>query len=122
MTLRGYIPFEKTDIPYQFEIDLANKPYIMVINYNKSEAFFSLDIMEQDLEPIVLGERLVLNERLWADIVDERLPSIDLVPMDESGAVKELTFENFMEKVFLYEDSLPPNMEEPSIERQVFTR
>jgi len=104
--LRGYIPVRKNNLPEQFEIELAGATYILGINYNETHDSFTVDLYTVDLESIVLGEACVLNERLWVDIVDERIPPIDIVPMDESKKAKFLTFENFMESVFLHIDDV----------------
>lgn len=116
MSVRGYIPIEKEMIPEKFEIPLGNINYIFGVDYNKSENIFTIDLFDSDNEPIVIGETLVLNERLWRDIIDDRIPSIDLVPMDESGKATDITFHNFGVDVFLYMDDLPPNYNEPSLE------
>ena len=119
MSLRSYIPIEKDQLPELFEIDFDNQSFLFGVDFNKSQCIFTLDILTLESEPIVLGERLVLNERLWADIIDDRLPSIDLVPMDESGEARSITFDNFGKTVFLYIDSLPDDIHEPKLENEV---
>lgn len=119
MSLRSYIPIEKDELPELFEIDFDNQSFLFGIDYNKSQCIFTLDILTLENKPIVLGERLVLNERLWADVIDDRLPSVDLVPMDESGEARSITYENFGETVFLYIDSLPENVNEPKLDNEV---
>ena len=119
MSLRSYIPIEKDELPELFEIDFDNQSFLFGIDYNKSQCIFTLDILTLENKPIFLGERLVLNERLWADVIDDRLPSVDLVPMDESGEARSITYENFGETVFLYIDSLPENVNEPKLDNEV---
>ena len=118
MSLRAYIPIDKYSLPEKFEIPLGNTNYIFEVDYNQTEKFFTVDLYDIDHTPIAIGERMVIDERLWQDIVDTRLPSADLVQMDESGASKEITFENFGIQVFLYIDDLPPNYNVPSLERE----
>ena len=120
MSLRSYIPIEKEQLPELFEIDLANQSFLFGIDYNQSEDFFTVDLYDLDNSPIILGERLVINETMWADVISEKLPAIDLVPMDESGEAKVITFENFGKTVFLYLDSLPPDMDIPLLENEVY--
>lgn len=118
MAIRSYIPIDKNDLPDKFEIMLGTVSYVFEITYNESHNRFVVDLYDIELQPIVVGESLILNERLFADIIDDRLPSIDLVPMDESNVSTEVTFENFGEQVFLYIDSLPPNYEQPSLDQE----
>lgn len=116
MAIRGYIPIDKESLPEIFEIPLGNVSYIMTVEYNESQNIFTIDLFDLDKNPIVLGEAMIINERLWRDIVDNRIPSIDLVPMDESGKSKEITFQNFGKDIFLYMDDLPPNYDEPCLQ------
>ncbi|HHQ0037366.1 TPA: phage baseplate plug family protein, partial [Listeria monocytogenes] len=114
MAIRNYIPVELDNIPELFEFDFDDgKSFLFGINYAESQDLFSVDLYSIEGEPIALGERLVLNERLWADIIDDRLPSVDLVPLDESGKETKITKDNFTKTVFLYFDDLAPEMELP---------
>lgn len=117
MTLRAYIPVEKNQLPERFEIPFGNISYIFRVDYNKSQNIFTVDLYNLQNNPIVLGESLRLNEKLWQDIIDPRLPSIDIIPMDESGQETEITFENFGNTVFLCIDDLSPNYDIPKLER-----
>lgn len=113
--MRNYIPIEKNSLPEQFEIDLANDTFIMGVNYNQSYDFFTVDLYDMKRNPIVLGEKMVLNIPLWSDLVDDRLPAPSLVPMDESDQETRITFDNFMETTFLYIDDVSPVAEEPRL-------
>ena len=103
---RDYIPIEKEELPLDFTIDLAGQPFTFGMNYNESQELFTVDLYDADENPIVLGELCVLGERLWADIIDDRLPDIDIVPMDESGQATDITYDNFMSTVFLCIDDV----------------
>ena len=118
MAKRGYIPIDKEDLPVEFEIELGGQDFILAVNHNASQDIFTIDLWTIDYAPLVLGERLILNERLWADIVNEKLPSIDLVPMDEADNETEITFDNFMSTVFLFVDDLPPDSDVPNLENE----
>lgn len=112
----NYIPIEKEALPEQFEIDLANETYWIEVSYNQSNDFFSLDLYDPQKNPIVLGEKLVLNMPLWSDVSNNLLPAPTLIPMDESGKAEKITFENFMETTFLFIDDAAPNEDIPSLE------
>ena len=106
MAVRDYIPIDKEDIPEMFEFDFPNGTFLLRVNYNESQDFFTVDVLTLSEEPIVLGEKLVLNQELWQDITDDRLPALSLVPLDESGNIERITYENFMHTVFLYIDDV----------------
>lgn len=119
MAVRDYIPIEIDNIPELFEIDLAGRSYLFGINYAASEDIYSVDLYDINEVPIILGEKLVLNERLWNDFVNDQLPPIDIVPLDESGKEQCITKENFMKTVFLYVDDLSDEVQNPSLDNEV---
>ncbi|MEK5133206.1 hypothetical protein NST39_03905 [Bacillus sp. FSL W8-0645] len=112
MATRDYIPIDIEDIPQQFEIDLADSTFVFQINYNETDDSYSIDLYDMDFEPIVLGEKMILNVPLWDDIIDDRLPAPSLVPLDESNTETRLSSENFMKTVFLYIDDVGEEGEE----------
>lgn len=108
MSQRDYIPIDVDDLPEIFEIELADITFNFGVSYNAVGDFFMVDLYDEDLNPIVLGEKLVLNHRLWAYVNDDRLPAVDLVPMDESGQSTAVNAETFGRTVFLMIDDIDP--------------
>lgn len=106
MALRDYLPIDKEDIPEKFEIDIEDSTYIIRINYNQTSDFYTIDLWDNVETPIVLGEKLVLNQPLWSGIVDGRLPAPTLIPMDVSGQTKRISVDNFYVTVFVYFDDI----------------
>lgn len=99
-----YIPVEKNFLPEEFEIELGEERFIMIFNYNETYDFFTVDLYTEDRESVVAGEKLVIGQTLWWDIVDSRLPAPSLVPVDQSENQERITFENFMVTTFLMVD------------------
>jgi hypothetical protein len=113
MAKRDYIDFDKTEVPVVFDIDLEEDTFTMGINYNQTNDFFSVDLWDGEGNVIVLGEKMILNIPLFEDLIDERLPGPQLVPMDEAGNEKRITYENFGVTVFLFIDDIGDDTEEP---------
>ncbi|AXI29446.1 hypothetical protein CIB87_10640 [Priestia megaterium] len=113
--MRDYIPINKTGLPEQFEIELANEIFVFEVRYNQTGDFFTIDLYDVARNPIILGEKLVLNEPLWQDSIDSRLPAPSLVVLDESDKEKRITYDNFMVTTFLYIDDVAPVEEEPTL-------
>lgn len=109
MSLRSYVPINKNNLPERFEFPFGDEIFVIGIDFNKSQGYFTADLFEADMTPIVIGEKIVAKKALWSDLTDPRLPSESLVPMDESRPDSEITFENFGETVQLYIDNLPPS-------------
>ncbi|MGN8233239.1 phage baseplate plug family protein [Priestia flexa] len=111
--MRSYIPVNKDKLPEQFEIDLADETFVFEVHYNQTSGFFTVDLYDVNRKPIVLGEKLVLNEYLWEGLTDRRLPAPALIVLDESATETCITYENFMKTTFLYIDDVVPMADEP---------
>ncbi|WP_214849014.1 hypothetical protein [Exiguobacterium sp. s138] len=100
------IPIDKTALPERFDIDLADEPFTMQVNYNEIGDFFTLDLYTtgdsgEDVE-FIMGEKLVLGRPLWADVPRVDLPAPTLIPLDIGMKARRVFYENFGESVFLY--------------------
>ncbi|GKV70287.1 hypothetical protein NCCP2716_27850 [Sporosarcina sp. NCCP-2716] len=104
---RSYIELDPEEIPVIFDISLAEDEFTMGLNYNQTFDYYTVDLWDIEGEPIVLGEKIVLNEPLFSSLIDERLPAPSIVPFDESGKALAVTKENFYKTVFLTIDDLP---------------
>lgn len=92
-------------IPYSFNILLADELFTLTVDYNEKHDFFTV-ALEKDGEMICEGEPIVYGFPLFADMYDpETYPCIDIIPLDESGKEKAVSFENFNETVFLTVDN-----------------
>lgn len=99
-----YIDFNKEELPESFDIDLADETFTLAFSYNETFDYFTVDLYKAD-EPLVLGEKLVLNQPLWADFTSFVLPAPTLIPQDVSGLENRITWDNLGETVFLFIDN-----------------
>jgi hypothetical protein len=95
-----YIPIEKDNIPYRFEIELEAEIFEMEIRYNGTYDFFTIDLYK-DREPLIYGEKVVYGVPLFSNVRDLRFPVVTITPIDEAGLENQVTYENFQETVFL---------------------
>ena len=95
-----FIPIEKENIPYQFDISLGNEIFTLEVNYNEAHDFFTLDLIKDD-EVLVNGAKLVYGNPVFGGIEDERFPVPVITPLDESGKETDLTYDNLGVIVFL---------------------
>lgn len=104
-----YIEINKDELPESFEIDLANETFTLAFSYNETGDFFTCNLYRPNdegiNEPLVLGEKLVLNRPLWEDITTLKMPAPTLIPMDLSGTETRISFDNLGKTVFLYIDN-----------------
>lgn len=104
----GTIDIDINLVPYSFEVELSNKIYTFVINYNFANDYFTVDLLFNNI-PLVQGEKLVLNEILFRDIyedkehnVNEEFPSELLMPVSSNNDVKRISIDNLGTDVQLY--------------------
>lgn len=100
-----YIPVDKDALPERFDIELGVQLYSLQFNYNETGDFFTIDLYTKqegvDI-PFIMGEKLMLDLPLWGSISREDIPAPTLIPMDVGGKEKRITYDNFMDSVFLY--------------------
>ena len=103
--MRDRIEITKELIPYTFEILLADELFTITVNYNSYADMFTL-CLEKDGEIICAGEPIIYGVPLWENLfVCGKYPELDIVPLDESDSMNQVTFENLNERVFLTIDN-----------------
>lgn len=95
-----YIPIEKENIPYRFEIELGAEIFEFEIRHNDTYDFFTIDLYK-DGAPLVYGEKVVYGVPLFLDVRDLDFPVVEIVPIDRAGLETRVTYENMNETVFL---------------------
>ncbi|KMZ43988.1 MULTISPECIES: hypothetical protein [Bacillales] len=95
------IEIEKEQIPYRFEIVLADTVFTFEVHYNSEYDFFTIDL-ERDGEVLATGNKLVYGVPLFSSSVDERFPQVEILPYDESGSAQVVNWKTLSESVFLY--------------------
>lgn len=90
-----YLDFDFADLPETFEHTFNDVKYNFRLYYNTWADAFYLDIWDENDVIIVWGEKLVYGMPVWGTINDQRLPIVEMVPIDEDQAastVDALTF------------------------------
>ena len=106
MSYRSKFDIDLTNIPQVFSTTFGNLTVSLGINYNALGDFYTVDLYDNQGNQVIMGEKLVYGKRLWSNYVDLRIPSIDLIPLDESGVSKVCNKETFGKTVFLYIDTV----------------
>lgn len=96
-----YIPIEKEQIPYQFDIDLGGKVYTFEINYNMTFDFFTVDLY-LDEQVLALGSKMVYGVPLFEGVETVDFPVVLIRPFDEAGQEQTVSWDNLGVSVFLY--------------------
>lgn len=102
--MRDRIPVEKELIPYSYDILLGAEQFNLEFHYNKTADLFTVTLSKDD-EVIVYNEPIIYGVPLFKDLYQSGIyPALDIVPLDESGQEKTVTYDNFGVTVFLTVD------------------
>ncbi|MEK4152287.1 phage baseplate plug protein [Carnobacterium sp. FSL E2-0243] len=104
MKYNSMIDFSVEEVPVIFEVKLGNAVYLMGINYNDNFDYFTIDLYKLDKTPIILAEKLILNQPLFEGMVDDRLPAPVIIPSNTANIEERVNKLNFGKTVFLYID------------------
>ena len=106
MAYRSKFDIDVNSIPQVFSTSFGNNAVSIGINYNETGDFYTADLFDVQNKPIITGEKLIYGKRLWRNYADDRIPSIDLIPLDESGKSNICNKETFGKTVFLFVDTV----------------
>jgi hypothetical protein len=73
-----FIPF-KSPSQWQEQINLDGQDYVLSFAWNALNEYWAMEILTRDLEPIVLGIKIVVNYNLTYPYVAEGIPPGDIV-------------------------------------------
>jgi hypothetical protein len=95
------IAINKELVPCSFDIVLGGELFTMSVDYNETYGFFTVGLSKDDAT-VCNGEKIVYGKPLFEEIFEnDKFPSIEIVPYDPSGEMKEVTFDNLSETVLL---------------------
>ncbi|QHB51265.1 hypothetical protein GQR93_03000 [Lentilactobacillus hilgardii] len=109
MALLDTLDVGEDDYGNPFDVVLGGRAYRMEIDLNKFANFLTASLWDDEGNALVNGEKLVINQRLFASLNSNDYPIEDLVPMDESGQEAEVNGDNFNDTVKLTFDDRPAN-------------
>lgn len=100
---REVIKIDKSLIPYNFDIALGGALFNVTVDFNNTGRFFTIGL-KRDGETICSGDPIVYGRKLFADVKNDKFPTIDIIPLDLSGGYNAVTHENLCEEVLLIVD------------------
>ena len=105
------IEIEKENIPYSFNIELADEFFQIGVDYNETAEFFTLSLAKLnaetgEYETVCDSEPIVYGVPLWRDVYRSgKFPAVDIIPTDESGGSDAVTYDNLNTTIFLMIDN-----------------
>lgn len=103
--MRDRIIVKKEQIPYGFFIVLGKEKFNLRFSYNQSADLFTVSLYREG-NLLCANEPLIYGVPLFQDVYRSGdFPAVNIVPWDESGEEKMVTWNNFGERVFLTLDN-----------------
>lgn len=103
-----YLPVRKNLIPISMLVAIEGDQYEIKFNYNTMFDFFTVDLL-RDQMAIITGEKVLINKPLFTSR-DTPFKNTIFIPLDLSGEIDRITYENFNESVFIYAFRLENDM------------
>lgn len=99
--MKDRILIKKALVPYSFDLALPDEIYSIAVSYNATAGLFVLSLSKNG-RVLCAGEPVIYGVPLFQCIsADAEVPSIRIVPLDESGHFNRVTYDNLGESVFL---------------------
>ena len=86
---------------YILDVTLDAVPYRGVIKWNTRGAYYTLDILTREGDPIVSGLKLCLNARLIQKHPGRGLPTGELFVVDPSGGLTVILYDDLEGRISL---------------------
>lgn len=84
MTAFVALPLRSDAAAFSFRTTLASEEFVFAFRYNQREGAWYLSLYDTDVEPIVLGVKVVVGIPLFRGCVDARKPKGTLVAIDST--------------------------------------
>ncbi len=98
-----YIPINREDVPYSFDIKLDDRTFTMCIRYNDQGRFYAVDLyITATGEVLCYGDPVRYGRPMFRSVEDERFPIPVIIPCCLTGEENEVTKDNFGRTVQLY--------------------
>lgn len=95
------LEINKSIIPYTFHILLAGELFEFRIDYNNTGDFFTVSLSKNG-ETLCTGEPIIYGFPLFGDLKTRgNFPKVDITPIDKSGEMCTVTFDNLSDLVLL---------------------
>lgn len=103
----SYLPINIENIEYRADrlaITLAGQQVIFRISWNPVAKAFFFDLFDIEVDYILAGRRIVYAQDMLENIPDDRVPNVQIIPLDPSGEADQegITLQNFMNSVKPY--------------------
>ena len=98
-----YLPITKSrNNADNFIIELDETNYIFEIYWNDLNKYFAFNLYDIDEEPIILGRKITYGVDMLDNIIDDKIPAVEILPVNPAVEDDHITFDNFINSVKCY--------------------
>lgn len=81
-----YLPIRpERGFPQKFQCRIRRVMLEFVVRYNAEGDFYTIDVLDQDGDPIIYGRPVIYGADVLDGIIDDRLPLVSLIAADLAG-------------------------------------
>ena len=91
-----------TTLPCRFDKEFNGETFNFRMYVNDQNDRVYISVFDEDMVPILTGEKLMYGEPIFGTVNDPRLPLAYMVPYDESNQEHEVTGGTFNSAVFIF--------------------
>lgn len=101
MAKEDRIEFDLTSLPQKIDLSINGEDFSLRLYFvDRTDAYY-VDCYDDVGVLLVAGEKLVYGEQLFAMVTDPRLPTVPMIPLDETGKDHVCNFATFQKSVWL---------------------
>jgi hypothetical protein len=103
MVQLNYLPITKSKTKTdRFIIELDENNYIFEVYWNPIGEYFAFNMYDIDENLIISGRKITYNVDMLDNIIDERVPGVQILPVNPAVEDDHITYDNFMDSVKCY--------------------
>lgn len=103
MSELNYLPVNKSKtVMDRFIFELDENNYIFEVYWNAIGEYFAFNMYDIDEKPIILGRKITYNVDMLDNIIDERVPGVEILPVDPAVEDDHITYDKFMDSIKCY--------------------
>lgn len=103
MSKLNYLPISKSKtVMDRFIIELDENNYIFEVYWNAIGEYFAFNMYDIDENSIIFGRKITYNVNILDNIVDERVPGVEIIPVNPAVEDDHITYDKFMDSIKCY--------------------
>lgn len=87
---------------FKYVVALDSQEFTLEFRWNTRFRYWAVSVYDSVLSPLYLGRKMILGDTLFADVILNGMPGVDLIPFDTTGQVLRIARGDLGNAVTLY--------------------